>query len=81
MRAASHGLSSARMPSDEALMAAYQGGDAAALRELFRRHGGALLRMFQRDLARPEAEDLVQQTFLQLHRARADYRVGAPLRA
>lgn len=65
---------SERMRSDEELMAAYKAGEAAALRQLFERHGSALQRMLARDLYQPEAaKDLVQQTFLQLHRARLDF--------
>ena len=60
--------------SDEALMSAHAAGDPRALAILFERHFDRLLRLMQRDLAVvEEARDLVQQTFLQLHRARADY--------
>jgi RNA polymerase sigma-70 factor (ECF subfamily) len=60
--------------SDEELMAAYGAGDAAAFRELFARYSTLLYRMMLRDLRRPEeARDLVQQTFLHLHRARNDF--------
>ena len=55
-------------------MAAYIAGDASAFRELFDRYSGVLYRMLLRDLRRPEeARDLVQQTFLHLHRARRDF--------
>jgi len=55
-------------------MAAYVAGDKSAFRALFERHAPALERVMQRDLAeREEARDLVQQTFLQLHRARLDF--------
>lgn len=67
--------------SDEELMAAYVGGDRSAFAELFSRYGPRLQRLMQRDMSRAEdAHDLVQQTFLQLHRARNDFRVGAKLR-
>jgi RNA polymerase sigma-70 factor (ECF subfamily) len=60
--------------TDEELMAAYAGGDAAAFEELFRRYAPLLERLMLRELyAREEANDLVQQTFLQLHRARLDF--------
>jgi RNA polymerase sigma-70 factor, ECF subfamily len=55
-------------------MAAYGLGDAQAFRELFARYSPLLYRMMLRDLHRSEeARDLVQQTFLHLHRARADF--------
>ncbi len=55
-------------------MAAYIAGDAAAFRELFGRYSAQLYRMMLRDLRRPEeARDLVQQTFLHVHRARNDF--------
>jgi RNA polymerase sigma factor (sigma-70 family) len=69
------------MSTDEELMAAYVQGDAAAFGELFRRYAPVLLRVLGRQLrSREEAHDLVQQTFLQLHRARNDFRAGAALR-
>lgn len=62
-------------------MAAYVGGDRSAFAALFERHAPRIRRLMQRDLARGEdAHDLVQQTFLQLHRARHDFRAGAKLR-
>ena len=67
--------------TDEQLMAAYVGGERAAFGELFARYGPRLVRLFSRDLGgRDEVHDLVQQTFLQLHRARRDFRVDAKLR-
>ena len=55
-------------------MAAYVAGDQAAFRELFLRYSGVLLSLLGRHVAvRGEAADLVQQTFLQLHRARHDF--------
>lgn len=67
--------------SDEALMAAHVAGDPSAFASLFRRYAPRLQRLLQRDLGRGEdAHDLVQQTFLQLHRARHDFRPGARLR-
>lgn len=55
-------------------MAAYVAGNAMAFRELFERLAPGLERYLLRDLAeREEAHDLVQQAFLQLHRARLDF--------
>jgi RNA polymerase sigma-70 factor (ECF subfamily) len=55
-------------------MTAYVAGDAGAFRALFERHAAALERFLLRDLSeREQARDLVQQSFLQLHRARLDF--------
>jgi RNA polymerase sigma-70 factor (ECF subfamily) len=60
--------------SDEELMLAHASGDPSAFRELFERHAAPLARLMLRDLyVREEANDLVQQAFLQLHRARLDF--------
>lgn len=62
-------------------MAAYAAGDAPAFRVIFERYAPLLLRSMLRDLyVREEANDLVQQTFLQLHRARADFDPGQKLK-
>ena len=46
----------------------------AAFRELFQRYTPLLQRAMARDLRSPEeANDLVQQTFLHLHRSRLDF--------
>jgi RNA polymerase sigma factor (sigma-70 family) len=66
--------------SDEQLMAAYRAGDQAAFRELHARWAPRIERLLRRDVVRVEdARDLVQQTFLQLHRARHDFRADARL--
>jgi len=55
-------------------MGAYVAGDSAAFRIIFERFSPLLMRAMLRELyVREEANDLVQQTFLQLHRARADF--------
>jgi RNA polymerase sigma-70 factor, ECF subfamily len=59
--------------TDEALMAVYAAGDHRALEVLFTRYAGVLLRVLQRQVTNEQAEDLVQQTFLQVHRARHDF--------
>jgi RNA polymerase sigma factor (sigma-70 family) len=69
------------MRSDEELMAAYVKGDQEAFRELFRRYAPVVLGIARRGAgSRDEAEDLVQQTFLQVHRGRLDFRPDARLR-
>jgi len=67
--------------SDETLMAAYVAGDSGAHRELFERLAPVLLHIARRQL-RDEAgaEDVVQRTFLAVHRARNDFRPGARVR-
>lgn len=62
-------------------MTAYAAGDAAAFAELFRRLSPPLLRLLRWKLNRPEdAHDLLQQTFLHLHRSRHDFQPGARFR-
>jgi RNA polymerase sigma-70 factor, ECF subfamily len=67
----------ARDPDAE-LMLAFQGGDEAAFRALFERHGRGMVRFchhFVRDAAR--AEELAQDVFLKLYRSAARYRPTA----
>jgi RNA polymerase sigma-70 factor (ECF subfamily) len=67
--------------SDEELMAAYVTGDESAFAELFRRYASMLARFFARRGKRvTDGQDLVQETFLHLHRGRYDFRLGDPLR-
>ena len=62
-------------------MAAYVTGDAASFRVIFERYAPLLMRAMLRELyMREEANDLVQQTFLQLHRARADFDASQKLK-
>jgi RNA polymerase sigma factor (sigma-70 family) len=69
------------MRSDEQLMDAYVQGDSAAFDAIYRRYHPVLLGVMRRYLSSvPDAEDLVQHTFLKLHRARESYRAGTPLR-
>jgi len=66
---------------DDALMAAYQGGDQDAFGLLYERYAPMLRRILRRGgLGDEETSDLVQESFLHLHRARADYRSGGGLR-
>jgi RNA polymerase sigma factor (sigma-70 family) len=67
--------------SDEDLMAAYVRGDRPSFLALFERWGPRLRHLFVRGgLRGDDADDLVQQTFFQLHRARNDFRAGSALR-
>lgn len=63
---------------DVALMLAFRSGDTQAFEQLFRRWSGPLLRYIDRmvrDLA--TAEELVQEAFIRVHRARERYRPDA----
>src|SRR3954471_18385586 len=61
--------------SDEMLMAAYASGDRAAFEALFARLAPRVHRFFRRSFgAEATADDLLQQTFFKVHRARATYR-------
>jgi RNA polymerase sigma factor (sigma-70 family) len=66
------------MADPRALMEAYQAGDAGAFRELYAlaapRLYGYLAKLSR---SRSVADDLLQQTFLKIHRARAAYVPGA----
>lgn len=63
---------------DVRLMLAFREGDAAAFETLFRRWAGPLLRYLERMLRDAgAAEELVQETFLRVHRARSSYRPEA----
>src|SRR5262245_45134632 len=62
-------------------MARHVAGEGEAFRVLFSRHAPALLGMMRRHVrAEDEAHDLLQQTFLHLHRARNDFRPGSTLK-
>lgn len=68
--------------SDEILMAAYQAGNQAAFNELFERYAGGVYGFLFRRLGdRSLAEDLYQEAFLRLHRARRSYDTRRPFRA
>ena len=59
---------------DVRLMLAFRAGDAAAFDALFRRWSGPLLRFLERMLRDVgAAEELVQEVFLRVHRARERY--------
>lgn len=68
--------------TDEALMDRYvDHDDAAAFEALFRRHGGRVRGLFRRSGASEAlADDLLQQTFLHVHRGRRDFRRGNKVR-
>jgi RNA polymerase sigma-70 factor (ECF subfamily) len=64
----------------EVLMVDYQRADPAATTALIRQVSPLLLRFFaSQSGSRPEAEDLLQDTWLQIHKARHTYRSGEPV--
>jgi RNA polymerase sigma factor (sigma-70 family) len=67
---------------DDILMAAYQAGNESAFAELFDRYAGPVYGFLVRRLGdRSLAEDLYQEAFLRLHRARHTYDSTRPFRA
>ncbi len=63
----------------EGMLRAYQAGDSVAANDLVRHVSPAVYRYFLHHTQRTaEAEDLLQETWLRLHRARATYRPGEP---
>ena len=67
--------------TDEELMAAYVAGHPHAFDMIFKRYAPTLKGMLARGLpADIDPLDLLQQTFLHLHRARLDFKQGMKLR-
>jgi RNA polymerase sigma-70 factor (ECF subfamily) len=66
------------LDDDVRLMLAFRAGDDAAFDALFVRWAGRLLRFLERMVRDPSvAEELVQETFLRVHRARSRYEPDA----
>jgi RNA polymerase sigma factor (sigma-70 family) len=67
--------------SDDELMRRYVLGDVRAFEALFARLAPRVHGFFLRTFRDPSvADDLLQATFLKVHRARATYRAGEPVR-
>jgi RNA polymerase sigma-70 factor (ECF subfamily) len=78
MSGSTHRSESSEIP-DETLMERYANGDAAAFEELFRRYEPRAFSYFSRRLASADrAEDLYQEVFLRIHRARHRYDPARP---
>jgi RNA polymerase sigma-70 factor (ECF subfamily) len=75
-------LTRTRPPLDApALMAAIAGGDLGSLGVLFDEHAADVRRFLARlGIASAELDDLVQETFLDVHRAAGRFRADAPLK-
>src|SRR5271169_4592203 len=64
----------------DTLMARYQAGDFAAVTTLVESIGPQLHRFFMAQSAsRADADDLLQETWLRIHRVRHTYRPGEPV--
>jgi RNA polymerase sigma-70 factor, ECF subfamily len=75
------GMSETATTTEERLMAQYVGGDEVAFRQLFVLLAPKLRAFFLRSFIDPAlAEDLMQTTFLKLHRARDSYCADRPLK-
>lgn len=62
------------------LMVRYQRGEVAAIEELVRRLSPGLLRFFSFSrISQSEAEDLLQNCWLRIHRSRHTYRASEPV--
>jgi len=66
--------------SNEVLMRAYLAGDTAAFSALFQRLAPPIAGFFRRSFDSATVDDLLQQTFLKAHRARATYQFDRPLK-
>ncbi len=77
-----YGKTTHRMPPEEnieMLMALYQQGDSSAASVLVHRVSPQLHRFFTaQSLSRTDADDLLQETWLRIHRVRHTYRTGEP---
>jgi RNA polymerase sigma-70 factor (ECF subfamily) len=64
----------------DTLMARYQAGDFAGATALIERLGPQLHRFFRAEFSsRADADDLLQETWLRIHRVRHTYRPGEPV--
>ncbi len=64
--------------SDEELMTLYQSGDYMAFECLYERHSGRVFQYLKGKVEGEVAKDLLQETFLKVHRARAQYQPQYP---
>jgi RNA polymerase sigma-70 factor, ECF subfamily len=73
---------SAERPTDHALLAACASGERDALAELFDRHGDAVHRFLERftGLASADLDELVNATFLEVHRSARRFRGRAAVK-
>ncbi|UTW45240.1 sigma-70 family RNA polymerase sigma factor [bacterium SCSIO 12696] len=62
---------------DHALMQAWQNGDGSAFEQLYLRHKSPLLRFMKRQVGDPVAEELFQDVWMKVIKARLNYRPTA----
>lgn len=62
-------------------MLRYRDGHAASFEALYGRHRGPLYRYFARQVSRSNVDDLFQETWMRVIRAKSDYRHEASFRA
>jgi RNA polymerase sigma-70 factor (ECF subfamily) len=75
----SHDNDGVKAKSDEELMVIYQAGSTAAFDVLFQRHSSRIFGYLRKRLAKKkEAEDLLQEVFLKLHRSKHLYNATLP---
>ena len=59
-------------------MTLYQNGDYAAFECLYQRHSGRVFQYFRGKVSGEVAQDLLQETFMKIHRSRAQYQPQYP---
>ncbi len=64
--------------SDEELMTLYQNGDYAAFECLYERHSGRVFQYLKGKVSKEAAQDLLQETFMKVHRSRGQYQPQYP---
>ncbi|MGE0527891.1 MAG: RNA polymerase sigma factor [Bdellovibrionales bacterium] len=64
--------------SDEELMTLYQSGDYSAFECLFKRHSGRVFQYLKGKVPSETAKDLLQETFMKVHRSREQYQPQYP---
>jgi len=64
--------------SDEELMTLYQNGDYAAFKCLYLRHSGRVFQYLKTKVSNEVAQDLLQETFMKIHRSRTQYQPQYP---
>jgi RNA polymerase sigma-70 factor (ECF subfamily) len=74
------GVSEVTQDSDEDCMLRYAAGDPAAFQELYARHRGGLYRYFLRQSPHDVAEELFQDVWTRVVKARRSYRPDATFR-